>query len=797
MNTQSTYRYPGVKPFSENEKSFFFGRDEDVQNLYRFLDLEQLIVLYSKSGYGKSSLLNAGLIPEIEFNNRYLPLSIRFGTWVEDDKMTLSEILIAKIMNETKSLIHEDEVSFLNKFEHSDNSIWFYIKKVLVCLGTKGVIFIFDQFEEIFTYPEEQILEFKKKMAELLYSEVPNIFRKQLRDNSKNFTRSEKNTIYQKNDLKCVFSIRADRMSLLDKLRDYLPEILQNNYELTALHAHEAEDAIIIPAILTPKGINFRSPVFEYHEAAIKKIINYLTKDGKQRVESFQLQVVSQYIESRMIEEPDVFYENNKFIVRDTHLPDLKNVFQSYYDSLIDRIPKKEDRKAAQVFIEEGLILDEKRVSLPELVIYNKYAISKQLLRQLVDTHLLRAEPNTVGGQSYELSHDTLVAPILKSKERHEILKVQAEQKRKNKRLLYLLSLAALFVVGLLFLVLWVYNLKMDADSQKEQAIAERDKVEHLQSELEQKNEKVQQLMDQMGILFGTIKDDQGKFVADVKLTNGKFTEKSNEHGAFMIRVSSKMRQDTFEIIVTKENYIDFSYTVIPEFFKENKELNLLLKTKIEVINQGLINEAEKLVNSKKFNTAESKLKKAIENGSVTAQLNLGELYERENKIVEAKQAYAAAAAKGNIEANFKLGELFIEQRDYPSAKDWHTRGAESGYVGSMFSLGQMYRKGQLLKDLEKAKDWYLKAANKGHAYSQVRLGNIYYFDEHDYKEAYDWYKKAADGGNVLAFYNLGFMYEKGKGVKKSKEKARLNYQKSIDGGNQSLNCKQALARVK
>jgi uncharacterized protein HemX len=34
----------------------------------------------------------------------------------------------------------------------------------------------------------------------------------------------------------------------------------------------------------------------------------------------------------------------------------------------------------------------------------------------LVDSHLLRAEPSLRGGYTYELSHDTLVAPILKAK---------------------------------------------------------------------------------------------------------------------------------------------------------------------------------------------------------------------------------------------------------------------------------------------------------------------------------------------------------------------------------------------
>ena len=55
MSTQS--RYPGVRPFETRERPLFFGRARDVADLYDLLLLEKLLVLFGKSGYGKSSLL--------------------------------------------------------------------------------------------------------------------------------------------------------------------------------------------------------------------------------------------------------------------------------------------------------------------------------------------------------------------------------------------------------------------------------------------------------------------------------------------------------------------------------------------------------------------------------------------------------------------------------------------------------------------------------------------------------------------------------------------------------------------
>ncbi|HET9256420.1 MAG TPA: ATP-binding protein, partial [Pseudonocardiaceae bacterium] len=63
--------YPGTGPFSEDQKRYFFGRDQDTQYLLDRLRQRQQyrgggpVVLAAASGTGKSSLLAAGLIPAL------------------------------------------------------------------------------------------------------------------------------------------------------------------------------------------------------------------------------------------------------------------------------------------------------------------------------------------------------------------------------------------------------------------------------------------------------------------------------------------------------------------------------------------------------------------------------------------------------------------------------------------------------------------------------------------------------------------------------------------------------------
>ena len=71
-------RYPGLSPFSTEQKDVFFGRESDITNLARLIFVERKVLLYSKSGYGKSSLLNAGVIPELENNKDFEFVKIRF-----------------------------------------------------------------------------------------------------------------------------------------------------------------------------------------------------------------------------------------------------------------------------------------------------------------------------------------------------------------------------------------------------------------------------------------------------------------------------------------------------------------------------------------------------------------------------------------------------------------------------------------------------------------------------------------------------------------------------------------------
>ncbi len=421
------YRYPGAKPFQTDQQDIFFGRIKDAETLFQLTGLERLVVLYSKSGLGKSSLINAGLIPRMQQMGQVTPVQIRFGAWMPGRADTPLHTTAERIGN---GLSQPD---WLEKLVPEDTSLWRYAKSRQLSDPAFGnFLLIFDQFEELFTYPQEVIIEFKKQLGELIYTQIPQRYRDAIEARIRELSDEALEALHSPMNAQVLLAIRSDRLHLLDRLSDYLPTILSNCYELGPMDAVQASNAIEQPALA--EG-SFLSNPFRYEKAALGAMLDFLTEKGAEKIESFQLQILCQSVEQTVIRQ-------QLRSVDIQHLGDLEAIYENYYDDQIGSIEDPVEQQAARRLIEDELIFEdeERRLSLYEGIIVHK--IKPETLRQLVDHHLLRAEPSAQGGYTYELSHDTLVPPVLKSKARRKTAEAQeAEQKAKAVREAELVSL--------------------------------------------------------------------------------------------------------------------------------------------------------------------------------------------------------------------------------------------------------------------------------------------------------------------------------------------------------------------
>ena len=75
MNNSRYLKGPSF--YRETDQDIFWGRDEEIQDLYYLVSNSDFSICYARSGEGKSSLINAGLIPLLR-EKGFLPICIRF-----------------------------------------------------------------------------------------------------------------------------------------------------------------------------------------------------------------------------------------------------------------------------------------------------------------------------------------------------------------------------------------------------------------------------------------------------------------------------------------------------------------------------------------------------------------------------------------------------------------------------------------------------------------------------------------------------------------------------------------------
>ena len=427
-------RYPGVKPFTTDEQDLFFGRERDIADLSSLIFVKQVVTLYGKSGYGKSSLLNAGILPKLKAETPYQDFSIRFNNY---SKAENQGVIPAETVNQRlRNILSEGEIALspLNILTNGEDSFWHWIKTLQRHNPQKPFILFFDQFEELFTYPKDDVDAFSEQLAEILYSPIPVKYRRKLAelDGQGKIDDDFHSFLYQMPEVKIVFSIRSDRLSQVNNLTSRHPGILQNCYELAPLTKFQAIEAISKPSQL--EGNYFTTP-FTYSDKAVEKIIDGIANKQDGTIETSMLQIVCRYVEDTLVSE----LKKTTITVED--LSDINNIFQNYYEGVLAKL-SDQDREKAQKMIEEKLITNERRNSLSDAYIGEEFDVSQSLLKVLEESSLLRKERDASGRLLYEVSHDTLVEPIQKvarvrlAKEKEiEALAAMAEQEKRQKEL--------------------------------------------------------------------------------------------------------------------------------------------------------------------------------------------------------------------------------------------------------------------------------------------------------------------------------------------------------------------------
>jgi len=412
--------YVGPRAFVRGEH--LYGRDREVQRLVNLLIAERIVLLYSPSGAGKTSLIHAALIPELEeemfqvlpvvrvnlitqattgktpartaTTNRYLA-SVMLALeemLPEEDQMSSAELAGMHLKQEMDRLDaylqttdgrspradDDNEDEYEDEYEEYDDE-----------LEPSGRVLIFDQFEEILTLDptdHEGRMAFFEQVGEVLQ------------------------------DRYCwaLFAIREDFLAALDPYLRPIPTRFNATFRLDLLGVEEAHSAIKKPA--KELGV-------EFTDAAVTRLVDDLrqvkvpAEDGSLEtrlgtyVEPVQLQVVCYRLWEKLPPEKERIEEADLAVIGD-----VDYALADYYAERVTTIAEETDvsERFIRDWFDQYLITEQSIRGQVIQGVDESEGLSNRVIDRLIDAHLVRAEKRR-GVIWYELAHDRLIDPVQQS----------------------------------------------------------------------------------------------------------------------------------------------------------------------------------------------------------------------------------------------------------------------------------------------------------------------------------------------------------------------------------------------
>jgi len=322
----------------------------------------RLLVLFSPSGSGKTSLINAGVRPALE--------KLGYQTvYVRLDKDPIPSVQSA--VAEAVALSPSTSTNFATSDLHD------FLKNVTRQTEKPVVVFI-DQFEEffiVFANKQEARQKFIEQVAKIKYDDQLPVF--------------------------LVLSLREDYFADLHEFREAIPSIFQNNANIRLEDFTEAEARRAIEEPVKVVGCEFEAGLVE-------RLLQDL-KNGKPGIEPITLQIVC---DSVWQEKP----ANATRLTRDEYEASggAAHILKNYVSGLLDDLPSRQQSVLARIFEVLKTPDNTKRYrsfeDLQATLKLNGRRL-KEGLKKLVNLNLLRQEQRA-GAEWYEFKHDRLVGEI-------------------------------------------------------------------------------------------------------------------------------------------------------------------------------------------------------------------------------------------------------------------------------------------------------------------------------------------------------------------------------------------------
>lgn len=214
-----TCPYVGLLPFSKEDAEYFFGRENESETLRLNLMASQSTLLYGASGVGKSSVINAGLIPALDRQDDVIVAS--FSEWTEDPTPGIKASIETAAKERLRHFEPRADASLAETLEHVADALADDIDDPDELIQRPGrVVVILDQVDE-FIINYTLTAETERSLSKAFRRPHPSVA--------------------------VMVSIREDWLARLDRFLGIFPTLLDNIIRLQPLSVEGAEAAITGP----------------------------------------------------------------------------------------------------------------------------------------------------------------------------------------------------------------------------------------------------------------------------------------------------------------------------------------------------------------------------------------------------------------------------------------------------------------------------------------------------------------------------------------------------------------------
>lgn len=408
-----TNPYVGPRAYQVGEQ--LYGRDSELRELFYLLTAERIVLLHSPSGAGKTSLIQAGLIPRLRGENFHVLPIVRVGSDVSRLRTIVDRQLLASLLTAGASEQRYQPSAPPNRYLFStllaldENlpvaqqmpldrlatmSLEAYLSRRPQAVPPTGTeVLIFDQFEEILTVDPND------RAAKLRFFEEAGAA---LRDRRR----------------WALFAMREEYVATLEPYLASLPTRLRNTFRLELLSPVAARTAMQEPA--RAHGVRFTEPAVEQLIGDLRRTVVQLA-DGSSAfvpgpvIEPVQLQVVCLRVWERKFEGRGGPPSNAAQIgVEDVvGAGEVDQVLADYYTDCVRSAVKATGvpERVLRDWVDQTLITPGGLRGQVLREATQTKGFPNRAVQLLINSHLVRAEERR-GAIWVELAHDRLIGPI-------------------------------------------------------------------------------------------------------------------------------------------------------------------------------------------------------------------------------------------------------------------------------------------------------------------------------------------------------------------------------------------------